>query len=258
MKSLTRKTLLLICLLAPNLSWAEIEIGTVVFAAGEVQVIDQDKRKRFVIKGDLIFANDTLATGDGRAQVKFTDGGRVSLKKNTIYSISDYYYEESEREPVKSFFELVTGTIRFVTGKIAKRNRTSFAIKTQTATIGVRGSSGQVTSCVNRSCRGKLDGTYLSTYEGILTITSGDSTIEVGPNESAFCAADGSGCSKTEQAPGGPIDTVGQNLGPNYQQGEQVQHSHEEYSPPAAPVQTPVEPVQPPPPPPLHNDGYNY
>ena len=254
MKSLTRKTLLLICLLAPGLAWAEIEVGTVVFAAGEVQVLDQDNRKRFVIKGDLIFAKDTLATGDGRAQVKFTDGGRVSLKKNTIYSISDYYFAESERDPVKSFFELVTGTVRFVTGKIAKRNRTNFAIKTQTATIGVRGSSGQATSCVDRSCRGRLDGTYLTTYDGILTITSGDSTVEVHPNESAYCAADGSGCTKTEEAPRGPIDTVGQNLGPNYQQGEQVQHSHEEYSPPA----TPVEPPPPPPPPALHNDGYNY
>lgn len=218
---------------------AEIEVGTVVFAAGEVQVIDKDSRKRFIIKGDLIFDGDTLRTGDGRAQIKFTDGGRVSLKKNTIYSVSEYYYDESERDPVKSFFELVTGTVRFVTGKIAKRNRTSFAIKTQTATIGVRGSSGQVTSCVNRSCRGKLDGTYLTTYEGILTITSGDSSVEVRPNESAFCAADGSGCSKTEQAAGGPIDTIGPNLGPNYQQGEQIDHSHEEYLPPAPEIQYP-------------------
>lgn len=252
-RSLSYKAVLMLCLMIPYVAFADIEVGTVVFASGEVQVIDQDKRKRFVIKGDLIFDKDTLVTGDGRAQVKFTDGGRVSLKKNTIYSIPEYYYAESERDPVKSFFELVTGTVRFVTGKIAKRNRTSFAIKTQTATIGVRGSSGQVTSCVDRSCRGRLDGTYLSTYEGILTLTSGDSTVEVKPGESAFCAADGSGCSKTDGDNGGPIDTAGPNLGPNYQQGEQVEHSHshEEYSPPAAPVQTPHTPSSP-------RGGYNY
>ncbi|MEM7284031.1 MAG: FecR domain-containing protein, partial [Pseudomonadota bacterium] len=214
---------------------AEVEVATVVFASGEVQIVDVDRRKRFVIKGDLIFSNETLVTGDGRAQVKFTDDGRVSLKPNTIYSISDYFYDENEQSPTKSFFELVTGTVRFVTGKIAKRNRASFAIKTQTATIGVRGSSGQITSCVDRSCRGRLDGTYLTTYDGVLTITSGDSELEVHPNESAFCAADGSGCSKTETASTEPVEQIGPNLGPSYQQGDQIEHDHQEISPPTSP-----------------------
>ena len=255
---LNNKITLTLCLLIPQFVFAEVEVGTVVFAAGEVQVLDQDNRKRFVIKGDLIFDRDTLATGEGRAQVKFTDGGRVSLKPNTIYAISDYYFTESNRDPVKSFFELVTGTVRFVTGKIADRNRTSFAIKTQTATIGVRGSSGQVTSCVNRSCRGRLDGTYLTAYEGILSITAGDSSVELRPNESAFCAADGSGCSKTEQTAGsGSIDTIGPNLGPNYQQGEQVDHTHPEPVPPPPQTQHPNMGTPAPPPPPM-NPGSRY
>ncbi|MGR8949001.1 MAG: FecR family protein [Gammaproteobacteria bacterium] len=237
----------------PVTTFAETEVGRIVFASGEVQVVDVDSRKRFVIKGDLVFANETLVTGEGRVQVKFTDDGRVSLKANTIYAISDYYYAESERDPVKSLFELVTGTVRFVTGKIAKRNRASFGIKTQTATIGVRGSSGQVTSCVSRSCRGQLDGTYLTTYEGILTIKSGDSQIDVHPNESAFCDADGSGCTKTQEAPTGAVDSIGPNLGPEYQQGEQVEHDHhqEEYSPP--PLSPPVHS-----PPSGGQGGYSY
>ena len=250
-KNILRSILLATLTWLSAVAMAEIEIGTIVFASGEVQVVDVDSRKRFVIKGDLVFANETLVTGDGRVQVKFSDDGRVSLKPNTIYAVSDYYYDESEREPVKSFFELVTGTVRFVTGKIAKRNRASFSIKTHTATIGVRGSSGEVTSCVNRSCRGQLDGTYLKTYEGILTIKSGDSQIDVHPNESAFCDADGSGCTKTGSAPSTPLETVAPNLGPNYQQGEQVDHGHidqghsPEYSPPVAP-------------PPPTQGGYNY
>ena len=261
---LIKFTALTIMLITPVFVFAEIEVGTVVFAAGEVQVLDKDNRKRFVIKGDLIFAEDTLVTGDGRVQVKFSDDGRVSLKPNTIYEISDYYFAESDRDPVKSVFELVTGTIRFITGKIAKRNRASFAIRTKTATIGVRGSSGQVTSCVSRSCRGRLDGTYLTTYEGVLTITSGDSSLEVRPNESAFCAADGSGCSMTDQSVGGPIDTIGPNIGPNYQQGDQVDHDHQEYTPPSdslpsSPAAPPVAPAPVDPPVGVPMDGgYTY
>ena len=255
LKKIWHSILLFIAVCLPGIAAAEIEIGTIVFASGEVQVVDVDSRKRFVIKGDLIFANETLVTGDGRVQVKFSDDGRVSLKPNTIYSVSEYFYDESELEPVKSFFELVTGTVRFVTGKIAKRNRASFNIKTQTATIGVRGSSGEVTSCVDRSCRGQLDGTYLKTYEGILTIKSGDSQIDVHPNESAFCDADGSGCTKTAQAPSSAVETIGPNLGPNYQQGDQVDHSHgpEEYSPPVSPPVAPPEYT-----PPSNRGGYSY
>lgn len=218
---------------------ADIEVATVRFASGEVQVVDIDSRKRYVIKGDLIFPNETLVTGEGRVQIKFTDDGRVSLKPNTIYSITNYYYDESEDEPVKSFFELVKGTIRFVSGKIGKRDRLAFGIKTRTATIGIRGSSGQVTSCLNSSCPGRLDGTYLTTYEGVLTIRSGESEIEVHPNESAFCADDGSGCSKTEEVTRGPAESMAPELGPSYQQGEQIggDHGHPEPSaPPLAPT----------------------
>lgn len=223
---------------------ADIEVAKVVFASGEVQVVDIDSRKRYVIKGDLIFPNETLVTGEGRVQVKFTDDGRVSLKPNTIYSISNYYYDESEDEPVKSFFELVKGTIRFVSGKIGKRDRLAFGIKTRTATIGIRGSSGQVTSCLNSGCRGRLDGTYLTTYEGVLTITSGDSQIEVHPNESAFCADDGSGCSKTEVAAQGPAESLAPSLGPSYQQGDQISGDHGHSEPNSPPV-TPTMPTAP-------------
>lgn len=234
---------------------AEVEVAQVVFANGEVQVVDVDSRRRYVIKGDLIFAGETIVTGKGRVQVKFTDDGRASLKPDTIYSVSDYYYDESASEPVKSFFELVKGTVRFVSGKIGKRNRANFAIKTKTATIGIRGSSGQVTSCLNRGCRGRLDGTYLTTYDGILFIKSGDSEVEVHPNESAFCGDDGSGCSKIEQAPGsGPVETLRGDIDPTYRQGDQVleDHGHSEPSYSPAPNAPPPPPITDP-----HGGGYN-
>ena len=241
MKILTRASLLIIFFVACGNVNADIEVANVVFASGEVKVVDIDSRKRYVIKGDLIFPGETLVTGEGRVQVKFTDDGRVSLKPNTIYSISDYYYDESEDEPVKSFFELVTGTIRFVSGKIGKRDRTAFGIKTNTATIGIRGSSGQVTSCLNSGCPGRLNGTYLTTYQGILTISSAGSTLDVHPNETAFCGADASGCSKIDQPAERQLDSFTPDLGPSYQQGDQVEgdHGHAEPAPP------PVAPTAP-------------
>jgi len=242
MKTFLNALLLCVFLIVAGDAYADIEVANVVFASGEVKVVDIDSRKRYVIKGDLIFPGETLVTGEGRVQVKFTDDGRVSLKPNTIYSISDYYYDESEDEPVKSFFELVTGTIRFVSGKIGKRDRTAFGIKTNTATIGIRGSSGQVTSCLNSGCPGRLDGTYLTTYQGVLTISSAGSTLDVHPNETAFCGADASGCSKIDQPTERQVDTFTPGIGPSYQQGEQVGGDHGHAEPAAPPPVVPAAP----------------
>ena len=85
MKTFLNALLLCVFLIVAGNAYADIEVANVVFASGEVKVVDIDSRKRYVIKGDLIFPGETLVTGDGRVEVKFTDDGRVSLNPNTIY-----------------------------------------------------------------------------------------------------------------------------------------------------------------------------
>ena len=66
--------------------------GNVVFAKGEVSAVDANDASRYLIRGDQVFSGDTIVTGDGRAQIKFTDGGYASIRSQTEYSLSEYVY----------------------------------------------------------------------------------------------------------------------------------------------------------------------
>jgi hypothetical protein len=200
-------------------------------------VVNRQDQGRALIRGDLIFPHETVVTVDGRVQLKFTDGGLASLKPHTEYRIDEYNYSGAADGNERSFFNLLKGSVRFVTGAVGKLNRKNFRISTKTATIGIRGSSGLVESCVAGSCAGKLDGTYLSGYEGILTLTSGPFSGDVYPNETYFCAAGGEGCVLLNGGAPPQSDAALPQFDRRYQQGEQITHPPSEHS---------VEPIAPP------------
>lgn len=114
----------------------------VIYAFGEVSAEDAGGGTRAVSKGDVIAAGDTLLTGRGRAQIKLTDGGFVALKPNTSYAIEDYSYDPADAANSRSFFNLVRGGVRLVTGAVGRANRSGWRMRTAVATIGIRGSEG--------------------------------------------------------------------------------------------------------------------
>jgi hypothetical protein len=125
---------------------AATHAAKVVYAFGDVRATDATGAARGIRRGDRLASGDTVSTVRGRAQIKFTDGGFASLQPNTDYRIDDYSYEGREDGSERSFFNLVKGSVRFVTGVVGRANRKNFRIKTKVATIGIRGSSGIVTS----------------------------------------------------------------------------------------------------------------
>lgn len=209
--------------------------GNVVFASGEVQAVDAAGHARYLIKGDLLFAGDTVRTAAGKVQIRFSDGGYASLKADTEYRLADYVYRGAANGSERGFFNLLKGTVRFVTGAIGKVNRERFRIETKTATIGIRGSAGLAVSCIAGSCAGKPDGTYLTTYAGILTITAGSFSADVHPQETYFC--DGANCRQIdEQRVEMPAAPLVPQLEEGYRQGDQQRidpggHSHDHITP---------------------------
>jgi hypothetical protein len=49
------------------------------FATGDVKALAPDGRSRPLAKGAELASGETVDTGSGRAQVRFTDGAQVSL-----------------------------------------------------------------------------------------------------------------------------------------------------------------------------------
>lgn len=114
--------------------------GVVQFAAGEVQGRRGDVLSALA-QGASLEAGDTVLTGaTGQAQIRFTDGGLVSLYPGTQFTINRY---ADSGDPAQDSFAvgLLRGGMRAITGLIGKRNPANYKLTTPTALVGIRGSA---------------------------------------------------------------------------------------------------------------------
>src|SRR5262245_36350058 len=133
---LNRSGLLLALISAAFAGEAAAAAARVDFAAGGATVSNRGGQTRTLTRGLELDSGDTVRTsGDGRAQLRFTDGSYVSLQPNTDFAISEYKFEGKDDD--RGFFGLVRGAMRTVTGAVGRVNRNSYRITTPTATVGI-------------------------------------------------------------------------------------------------------------------------
>jgi hypothetical protein len=139
-----KNAVLLMALAAAYPLQAHALAGIAQFTAGEVNVRQTDGRSVALAKGGNIDSGQAIVTGNtGRAQVRFTDGGLISLQPNTEFKIANYVDQNDPKED-RFLVDLLRGSMRAITGLIGKRNRDNYKLTTTTATIGIRGSGFKV------------------------------------------------------------------------------------------------------------------
>jgi hypothetical protein len=135
-----QRTLLVLALASIYPLQAHASAGVAQFIAGDVNVRGADGKTDVLLKGRDIDSGQAIVTGaNGRAQVKFTDGGLISLQPNTEFKIANYVDKADPKED-RFLVDLLRGSMRAITGLIGKRNRANYKVTTTTATIGIRGS----------------------------------------------------------------------------------------------------------------------
>ncbi len=113
--------------------------GVTQFAVGEVS-IQRAASSSPLASGSRIESGDLITTGGtGRTQLRFTDGGMVSLQPNSQFRIARYA-DTGDGKQDSFLVDLARGGMRALTGLIGKRNRENYKVTTSTATIGIRGS----------------------------------------------------------------------------------------------------------------------
>jgi hypothetical protein len=176
---------------APSV-WAA-SAGTVTHLSGTLSVTRPDGTARILSRRSEVVAGDVLATQrDSYAQINFTDGSSMTLRPNTQMKIEDYKFSEDRPQEDSSFFRLLKGGLRTITGLIGKRgNMDAYRIGTSTATIGIRGSSGDTLDCT-QGCDGvtvdsdKLPpGLYHATYTGSYILSNEQGSVLVGEKQFA-------------------------------------------------------------------------
>src|SRR5713101_8387224 len=126
-------------LLAPLLAFAQ---GTVQHLSGTLSVQRSDGAVRLLAERSEVFVGDVIATErDSYAQLRFSDGGQVTLRPSTQVKIEGYSYDERRPQGDNFSMQLLKGGLRSLTGLIGKRttNRNAYRMVTSTATIGIRG-----------------------------------------------------------------------------------------------------------------------
>lgn len=118
-----------------------------IAAAGKVEFTSQgaalrsaDGVSKTLIKGMEINQGDTILTGAGRAQVKFSDGAYLSFQPNTEFKVEEYNFNGKQDGSEKGFFKLVKGGLRAISGLVGREHRPAYRLATPVATIGIRGS----------------------------------------------------------------------------------------------------------------------
>jgi hypothetical protein len=143
------------------------------FAVGDVTAVNAAGQARPLAKGAQIEPGETIATNNGRAQLRFTDGAYMSLQPQSEFRIDQYLYEGKEDGNEKTFLSLVKGGLRTITGFVGRTNKRNYQVTTSVATIGIRGTEytiqygnsisgtvgeGEIEVCNGAGCLNVTDG----------------------------------------------------------------------------------------------------
>lgn len=127
--------------------------GRVAFAKGNVIATASSGRARALKTGYPVFNGERIATGaDAYTVLVFRDSGRVTVLPNTEFVVERFEYMAEAPAEGRSFFRLVRGGLRAVTGAIGKARRSRYRMNTPVATIGIRGTAYDAVcqgTCIN-------------------------------------------------------------------------------------------------------------
>ena len=128
--------ILLVFLLLPNFGNANTDfIGVIGAAVGEITNQNNEK----LSNGSKIFFGDTIVSNNNsNAQILFLDQTILTLGEDTELTIDEFIYDPNSHDG--SFVSNVkSGTVKFITGQISKKNPENLEVKFPSGTLGARG-----------------------------------------------------------------------------------------------------------------------
>jgi hypothetical protein len=143
--------------------------GSVSHLSGTLSVKKADGSVRILSQKSEIQNGDTLSTErDSYAQLRFTDGGVVTMRPNTTVKIENVSFAEGKPKDDSFLYGLLKGGLRAVTGLVGRRSQDKYQISTSTATIGIRGTTLQAeTGCTGPA--GEV-GVCVSVHDGEVAV----------------------------------------------------------------------------------------
>jgi hypothetical protein len=173
------------CALALVPAWADT--GAVAQLSGTLSVKKPDGTVRILSQKSEIRAGDTLSTErDSYAQIRFADGGQITLKPNTAVRLDQFRFAQDKPQEDAFAVRLLKGGLRAVTGGLGKRSQDKYEMSTETATVGIRGTTFSVDDCVNErggDCAKLQRAVYVGVSDGEIVVRNEQGELGLGAGQ---------------------------------------------------------------------------
>jgi hypothetical protein len=164
------------------LAWAGVAFAGAAQAAavltsyqGDVRVAPEGQGAAAATANETIPSGSAVMTGtNARAVLKFDDGQVIALGPDTSFKVVDFSYDTASPSEGRVVLDLLKGTLRAITGLIARANHQAFALRIPQATIGVRGTDFLV---------GVGNQAFVSVNNGEIAVTNDAGTTLFGPGQ---------------------------------------------------------------------------
>jgi hypothetical protein len=133
------------------------------------------------VQGQRLAAQAAVSTGPGgQVFLRFEDGMQIVLGESSLFRIVDYRYTDSGVSD-RAVFELLRGSARVVTGKVALANPKQFFFRTPQTQLMVDRPSDFTVALVNPA--------YITVHSGSLLSSNGWGTVSLGAGSTTTVAA---------------------------------------------------------------------
>jgi hypothetical protein len=169
--------------------------GVVVQASGAMSARSPSGAVKPLQAKSEVESGDTLTTAAGAyALVRFVDNSELTLKPGSSVVIDQFSFDDGKPDADRAAFTLVKGGLRSVTGMLGKRNKEKFAIKTPSATIGIRGTTFFLEYLTGKddpdASQGLEPGLHVHVGEGGISIVNDAGRFQYDPGQFGFIKDD--------------------------------------------------------------------
>lgn len=154
-------------------------VGVIGAAIGDIK----NQKNESLTNGSKIFFGDTIISKNkSNAQILFLDQTVLTLGEETELTIDEFVYDPNSQDG--SFVSTVkTGTVKFITGQISKKNPDNLEVKVPAGTLGARGTEFVVLSESNNESTVVLLGpgpnNTLGMIPGNLILSDGVNSVDI-------------------------------------------------------------------------------
>ncbi|MDB5986753.1 MAG: hypothetical protein JWR16_1806 [Nevskia sp.] len=189
-----------------------VPAGSVTQLSGHVTATAPGAASRTLSRGASIYAGEVLDTSSASsATILFTDQGTVALRPATQFIVEKYQFNGRPADAgaaavsESSFFRLVKGGMRAVSGLIGHADYNNYGVNTPVATLGIRGTQYLLALC-DAVCstdktvlesipagKSAVDGVISCVESGAIKVTSfTNNSMNLSPGQCSITLTDGS------------------------------------------------------------------